>query len=71
MPKPFSKQYVLDLTTTNIRRSIERSILKTSGRVPEFVDDAEKTEEINATLVELNNMMDVINEYDQNQAPKG
>ena len=54
--KPFSRAYVLNVTLTHVRRSIDISIEKTVARIGEFADNQEKSQEVLMTLSDLYSM---------------
>jgi hypothetical protein len=53
--RPFTKEYVLEAAKVNLERSIDFSIRKTTDRLPELVNDPEKSREIFEVLMQLNN----------------
>lgn len=52
--KPFSKEYVLQVTALHMKKAVDISIRKTSERIEEFAGDQEKSREVLETLVMLN-----------------
>lgn len=61
MPRPFTKDHVIATTLIHMRGCIDNSIKKTFQRVPEFVEDPEKSKEVFITLTELHAMRKQIN----------
>jgi len=68
--KPFSMEYVLRTTAKHMRKSIKISTEKTYGRIAEFADDREKSEEILRTLSALDGMRKEIDEFQSAITPK-
>ena len=54
--KPFSMGYVLRTTTKHMRKSVDISIRKTFDRMPEFIQDQNKSQEVFKTLAFLHTM---------------
>jgi hypothetical protein len=63
MGKEFSQSYVLRTTTRHMRKDIDISIRKTFDRLPEFVNDEEKSKEIFSTLGMLHSMRRALDEF--------
>lgn len=61
--KPFSMGYVLRTTATHMRKSIDISIRKTFARLPEFIQDSAKAQEIFMTLGHLHNMRKKLDDF--------
>lgn len=60
MSAPFSRKFVLDVTIRAVRHAIVLSISRTGSRVPEFVHDQQKQQELQETLRDLSTMLSVI-----------
>jgi hypothetical protein len=60
---PFTKGYVLRVTTKHLRKSIDISIRKTFGRVKEFADDQDKSREVFETLAVLHQLRNALDEF--------
>lgn len=54
--KPFSMEYVLDITVKNIIASIDVSIAKTLDRIAEFDGNSDKSTEVLKTLSALRSL---------------
>lgn len=54
--KPFSKEYVINITKRNIIRAIELSFKMSAERVQEFEGNHEKSNELFITMSELQGM---------------
>ena len=61
--KPFDKSYVMRVTATNARKSVDISINKTSSRLEEFPPDTEKWKEVLATLHALHQLRKIIDDF--------
>ena len=61
--KPFSMGYVLRTTAKHMRKSIDISIRKTFERVPEFVENQEKSKEVFNTLAFLHSMRKQLDDF--------
>lgn len=61
--KPFSMGYVLRTTAKHMRKSIDISIRKTFERMPEFVNDQEKSKEVFQTLAFLHTMRKQLDDF--------
>jgi hypothetical protein len=61
--RPFSMGYVLRTTAKHMRKSIDISIRKTFERVPEFIENEEKSKEIFKTLSFLHTMRNQLDEF--------
>ena len=61
--KPFSMDYVLRTTLRHMRKSIDTSIKKTFDRIPEFLGDQEKSQEVFKTLAHLHGMRKSLDEH--------
>ena len=60
MTIPFSQDHVLRVTLERIEKCISFSTQKVIGRMEEFKDDKEKTEEIGRTLMSLSKLNQMI-----------
>lgn len=60
---PFTKGYVLRVTTKHLRKSIDVSIRKTFDRVKEFADDQDKSREVFDTLAVLHKLRNALDEF--------
>lgn len=54
--KPFSKEYVINITKRNIVRAIELSFKMSAERVQEFEGNHDKSHELFVTMSELQGM---------------
>jgi hypothetical protein len=61
--KPFGMGYVLRTTAKHMRKSIDISIRKTFERLPEFVNDEQKSQEVFKTLGQLHNMRKQLDDF--------
>jgi hypothetical protein len=61
--RPFSMGYVLRTTAKHMRKSIDISIRKTFERVPEFVENEDKSKEVFKTLSFLHTMRNQLDEF--------
>lgn len=61
--KPFSKGYVLRLTTKHMRKSIDISIRRTFERIKDFEDNQSKSEEVFQTLAFLHTMRKQLDDF--------
>jgi hypothetical protein len=66
--KPFSMGYVLRTTAKHMRKSIDISIRKTFERVPEFVDNEDKSKEVFKTLGVLHTMRKQLDDFQAKNA---
>ena len=62
----FDHDYVIKITLEHMKNSISISIQKTISRIPEFEDNAEKSEELKRTLLSLSNLNYLINQIEIN-----
>jgi hypothetical protein len=63
MKQPFSMGYVLRATAKHMRKSIDISIRKTFERLPEFVENEEKSKEVFSTLAYLHKMRKDLDDF--------
>jgi hypothetical protein len=61
--RPFNMGYVLRTTAKHMRKSIDISIRKTFERVPEFVSNQEKSQEVFKTLAFLHTMRKQLDDF--------
>jgi hypothetical protein len=61
--KPFSMGYALRTTTKYMRKAIDISIRKTLDRLPEFVEDQAKSQEVFKTLAHLHSMRKELDKF--------
>lgn len=61
--KPFNMSYVLKTTAKHMRKSIDISIRKTFERLPEFVNDPDKSKEVFTTLSLLHMMRKKLDDF--------
>ena len=54
--RPFNRDYVLEVTLAHALKAVDSSVLKTTARIPEFRDNAEKSQEILQTLDDLHKL---------------
>ena len=66
--KPFSQDYVLRETLKHMQDSVNISTQKTLSRLPEFVADSAKIQEIMDTLSSLNALNKLIEEIKANNS---
>jgi len=66
--KPFDKSYVMRVTATNARKSVDISINKTSQRLEEFAPESEKWREVLNTLHALHQFRRLIDEFQEANA---
>ena len=50
---PFTREFVIQATISHMVQNVDRSIAKTTSRIPEFTGNVEKSTEILQTLSEL------------------
>lgn len=51
--KPFSTEYVMGTTARHVLKSVDLSVEKTMGRIPDFEPDTAKAQEVFKTLTSL------------------
>lgn len=54
--KPFSMDFVLNITKRHMRKAVDISIRKTFERLPEFVNDEVQSKEVFKTLGSLHTL---------------
>ena len=64
--KPFDKQFVVRLTVANMRKDIDISINKTTGRLEDFEADSDKWREVLDTIHVLNKLKALLDEFQIN-----
>ena len=61
--RPFTRAYVMYVTTWHMLNSVEHSIRKTFARIGEFDGQREKSEEVFQTLVALHQWQSILLKY--------
>lgn len=61
--RPFSCNYVLQLTLRNMQSAINTSISKTTARIAEFENNPEKSKEVLVALSHLHKMKQGLDEF--------
>jgi hypothetical protein len=62
--KPFEIDWVLRLTIEKMVEAIEFSLEKATERLPEFIEDPEKSKEVIMTISTLQKLKDHISDYE-------
>ena len=60
---PFDKAFVLKLTLSNMRNSIDLSITRTAGRLKDFEADSDKWHEVLHTLSALDALKKLLDDF--------
>jgi hypothetical protein len=62
--KPFNIDFVLKLTLDKMVEAADYSLQKATERLPEFIEDSEKSKEVIMTISTLQKLKEHISEYE-------